>query len=217
MCFCSPCRDTTKSSHFHYCFIPLFFLPFCSVHLFLLVKQLAAYLPLANRQNEFAAVVYTKTWASIVPSLCFSRCCSSVCSHPVLFAVYIACSNVDISDLNVLPSLNINMVWNKNYFFTTGNLGGNFAQCSWTFLYHKMLWWSGSKRLMFPTSLHFSYQLQRVLPQIPFQVGSSCWATYNSGGVTSMVVWRLCEPYYGEDTGRKKDYTYGLMCLVLKK
>lgn len=182
MCFCSPCRDTTKSSHFHYCFIPLFFLPFCSVHPFLLVKQLAAYLPLANRQNEFAAVVYTKTRASIVPSLRFSRCCSSVCSHPVLFAVYIACSNVDISDLNVLPSLNINMVWNKNYFFTTGNLAGNFAQCSWTFLYHKMLWWSGSKRLMFPTSLHLSYQLQRGLPQIPFQVGSSCWATYNSGG-----------------------------------
>lgn len=184
MCFCSPCRDTTKSSHFHYCFIPLFFLPFWSVHLFLLVKQLAAYLPLANRQNEFAAVVYTKTRASIVPSLHCSSCCSSVCSHPVLFAVCITCllKRRYLSDLNVLPSLNIDMVWNKNYFFTAGNLHCAKLPASWTFLYHKMLWWSGSKRLIFPTSLHFSYQLQRGLSQIPFQVGSSCWATYNSGG-----------------------------------
>lgn len=59
-------------------------------------------------------------------------------------------------------------------------------------------------------------QLPNGLPQIQLQAGGSYWATYGTGSWLADV-WRLYEPHSGEAVDRKSDYTYGLMCLVIKK
>lgn len=109
LCFTS---EVQLSSHFHYCFIPLFSLPFWFVSLSF-SKAVCRLPSLGQQKNENALFVHTKAWASIAPFLpllkkvqfclpSYRDLCYVYCSLALIFIV--------LSDLNVLPSLNIDML-----------------------------------------------------------------------------------------------------------